>query len=133
MDKITAIRKFVRNNYRLLDEKMQFDRSKYKDIKKDYFGRVLKYQFGSPNDKEICDVFVEILIKNEKILDKAMLQQAIDRTPFLKMNLPPASWGVSVARILVPSSLEFALQHLKTLLATPPRDSSPQQAAGYSR
>ena len=49
------------------------------------------------------------------------------------VNYPPASWGASVARILTSSSLKFALQRLKTLLATPPCDSSPQQAAGYSR
>ena len=41
-----------------------------------------------------------------------------------EMNLPTASCGVSAARILAPSSLKFALQRLKTLLATIPHDSS---------
>ena len=38
----------------------------------------------------------------------------------IKVNYPPASWGASGARILALSSLEFALQRLETLLATPP-------------
>ena len=37
----------------------------------------------------------------------------------LGMNLPPASWGVSVARILVPSSLESALQRLNDAACHP--------------
>ena len=55
------------------------------------------------------------------------------RLKLAEMNLPTASCGVSVARILSPSPLEFALQRLKTLLTTLPCDSSPQQAAGHSR
>jgi hypothetical protein len=39
---------------------------------------------------------------------------------FLKVNYPQQAGGASGARILAPSSLEFALQRLKTLPATPP-------------
>ena len=86
MNKFDALRKFARNNYKLLNEKTHFDKKRYKEIKKDYFGRVLKHQFGMPRDKEICDCFVELLLKTERILDEEALEQAISCTPFLKMN-----------------------------------------------
>jgi hypothetical protein len=35
-------------------------------------------------------------------------------------ELPPAGWGAPVGRILAHLSLEFALQRLEPLLATPP-------------
>lgn len=107
MNKMDALRKFVRDNYKLLNEKTQFDRIRYKDIKKDYFGRVLKHQFGNPNDKEICEVFTEALIKNEKILDKQTLQQEIERTPFLKINNRNAD---NYTAIIDSVSGEFALK-----------------------
>ena len=49
-------------------------------------------------------------------------RQEVSCTSFsaVSVNYPPACWGASGARILAPSSLEFALQCLKTLLATPP-------------
>ena len=86
MDKLNAIQRFVRNNYKLLKETTQFDKKRYKAIKKQYFGKVLKFQFGNPRDKEICDCFVELLIKTEGISDDKALQEAISGTPFLKMN-----------------------------------------------
>ena len=46
------------------------------------------------------------------------------------MNLPTASCGVSGARILPPSSLKFALQRLKTLLATTPLRFIPAASCG---
>ena len=86
MNKIGAIQKFVRDNYKLLRETAQFDKKSYKEIKKEYFGKVLKHQFGNPRDKEICDCFVELLIKTERVLDEKVLQQVVSGTPFLKMN-----------------------------------------------
>ena len=38
----------------------------------------------------------------------------------VKVNNPPASWGASGREFSLPSPLEFALQRLKMLLATPP-------------
>ena len=86
MDKLSAIQKFVRNNYKLLREATQFDKRRYKEIKKQYFGKALKHRFGNPRDKEICDCFVELLIKTEGILDENALQLAIWDLPFLKLN-----------------------------------------------
>lgn len=48
------------------------------------------------------------------------------------VNYSPASWRASGRDFSLPSPLEFAWQRLKTLLATSPCDSSPQQTAGYS-
>ncbi|MBA7524561.1 hypothetical protein ES705_16702 [subsurface metagenome] len=87
MNKEEAIRNFVRRNYKLLKEKETFDRKRYNDIKKVYFGKELQYRFGNPRDKEICKCFVEdFLIKTQRISDKETLEQIISETPFLKMN-----------------------------------------------
>lgn len=86
MDKPKAIQKFVRDNYKLLRETTRFDKTRYKAIKKEYFGTLLKHQFGLPRDKEICDCFVESVIKADRILDDTALQKVISDTPFLKMN-----------------------------------------------
>lgn len=87
MNKEEAIRIFVRRNYKLLKDKETFDRRRYKDIKKVYFGKELRFQFGNPRDKEICNCFVEdFLIKIQRISDKETLEQIISETPFLKMN-----------------------------------------------
>jgi len=87
MNKEEAIRIFVRRNYKLLKDKETFDRRRYKDIKKVYFGKELLFQFGNPRDKEICNCFVEdFLIKIQRISDKETLEQIISETPFLKMN-----------------------------------------------
>ena len=85
MKKIDAIRCFVRNNYKLINN-TDFNRVEYRNIKKDYFGRELKHKFGIPSDKNICDVFIEALIKNEKILSKDNLQEKIELNPFLKLK-----------------------------------------------
>jgi len=98
--KIGAIQKFVRNNYKLLKETSQFDKKRYKEIKKEYFGKVLKHQFGNPRDKEICDCFVELLIKTEGILDEKSLKQAISGTPFLKMNNITADQYIATISLL---------------------------------
>ena len=100
MHKIGAIQKFVRNNYKLLKETSQFDKKRYKEIKKEYFGKVLKHQFGNPRDKEICDCFVELLIKTEGILDEKSLKQAISGTPFLKMNNITADQYIATISLL---------------------------------
>jgi hypothetical protein len=87
MNKEEAIRNFVRKNYTLLKDKETFDRKRYKDIKKVYFGKELRFRFGNPRDKEICNCFVEdFLIKTQRISDKETLEQIISETPFLKMN-----------------------------------------------
>ncbi|MCK4735055.1 MAG: hypothetical protein KAT65_21560 [Methanophagales archaeon] len=87
MNKEEAIRNFVRKNYKLLKKKETFDRKRYKDIKKVYFGKELRFKFGNPRDKEICKCFVEdFLIKTQRISDKETLEQRISETPFLKMN-----------------------------------------------
>jgi len=87
MNKEEAIRNFVRRNYKLLRDKETFDRKRYKDIKKVYFGKELRFQFGNPRDKEICKCFVEdFLIKIQRISDKETLEQIISETPFLKTN-----------------------------------------------
>lgn len=52
MDKPNAIQKFVRDNYKLLRETTQFDKKRYKAIKKEYFGTVLKHKYGYPPDKQ---------------------------------------------------------------------------------
>lgn len=86
MNKVEAIRKFVRSNYKLLNERSLFDKIGYKAIKREYFGKTLQYKFGSPNDKEICNIFCETLIKNKKIHDKETLDQEIENVPFLRIN-----------------------------------------------
>ena len=86
MDRIEAIEKFVRHNYGLVRSTSKFEKNIYKDIKKDYFANSLKYRFGIPDDKEICDCLIEILIKNEKLFTEEKLQETISFIPFLKMN-----------------------------------------------
>ena len=86
MNKAEAISKFVRVYYDLLRESVSFDKNRYNKLKKDFFGKSLRYQFGNPADKEICDCFVELLIKNQHILTEEDLGRLIENLPFLKMN-----------------------------------------------
>jgi hypothetical protein len=53
--KLDAIKDFVRTNFKLLKDRGPFDKKRYKDLKKAYFGTKLKHQFGNPPDKQICD------------------------------------------------------------------------------
>ena len=86
MNKEVALNNFVRRNYKLLKDKDNFDKKKFKDIKKAYFGKELRHKFGSPPDKEICDCFIELLIKTQRVYDMEALEQIISNTPLLKMN-----------------------------------------------
>lgn len=82
--KETAIRNFVIKNYKMLNAD-HFDRKLYDKTKKFYFGNELKYKFQIPRDNEICDCFVDVLIKNNKIVDVGMLSQLISDTSFLRI------------------------------------------------
>lgn len=86
MKKEEAVRNFVRTNYKLLTQKETFDRKRYKEMKNIYFGKQLRYRFGVPHDKEICNCLVELLIKAQRISDKGILEQTISEVPFLRMN-----------------------------------------------
>jgi len=86
MKKEDAIARFVKDNYKLLREEQQFEKKKYRDIKRAYFGEILKFQFGNPPDKEICNALINVLIKTKKIPDENALQRVVEEVPFLKMN-----------------------------------------------
>ena len=86
MKKDEVIRKFVQINYNLLAGKGQFDRKLYKDIKKAYFGKRLKWCVGNPRDREICNHLVDFIIKTQKVDNPESLDQIILKTPFLKIN-----------------------------------------------
>jgi hypothetical protein len=86
MKRQEAIWNFVKNNYGLLTEKDIFQKAEYKAILRDYFGKTMKFKFGVPKDKEICDSLVEFIIKLRKINKEEDLGQIINETPLLKMN-----------------------------------------------
>ena len=86
MKKEDAIKNFVRRYYRILYEKESFDRTRYKDLKRVYFGKELQHKFGIPRDKEICNFLVDFLIKTQRISDKETLEKIISESPFLKMS-----------------------------------------------
>lgn len=116
MNKDSSIQKFVRNNYKLLRETAQFDKKSYKEIKKEYFGKVLKHQFGNPRDKEICDCFVELLIKTERVLDEEVLQQVISGTPFLKMNNTKADqYTATISSVAAKYAIKEEIEGLKEI------------------
>lgn len=86
MKREDALIAFVRNNFKLLKEKDNFDKKKYDAIKKDFFAKKLKHKFGIPRDKEICNYLVGLLIKSQDIADKEHLEPIISETPFLRNN-----------------------------------------------
>lgn len=81
-----AISKFVRNNFYLLAEKGDFDKESYRNAKEAYFAKKLGYQYGIPKDKEIGNILIEIIIKNERLEDTNMLRERIAMIPFLKLQ-----------------------------------------------
>lgn len=86
MKKEMALKSFVKQYYNLLRGKPSFDKQQYEVAKKAYFGDKLKYKFGIPKDKEICDELVATMVVVQKISNKEALQQIIEDTPLLKMN-----------------------------------------------
>jgi hypothetical protein len=86
MKKEDAIRTFVQKNFSLLKERENFDNKTYRASKKMFFGKELKYKYGNPPDKEICNCLVEYLIKTYKISSEAELEEVIAGTTFLKVN-----------------------------------------------
>ena len=86
MNKNEAIDRFIRDNYQLLHKHEQFDRKLFTQIKREYFGKKLKYSFGIPPNKEICDHFVGLIIKNETISSEEDLEQLVQQIAFLKLN-----------------------------------------------
>lgn len=86
MKREDALISFVKSNFKLLKNKEKFDNKIFDAIKKDFFTNKLKYKFGIPKDKEICNYLVELLIKSQEIADKDHLEYLISETPFLRNN-----------------------------------------------
>lgn len=116
MNKSEAIDQFIRNNYKLLRRPGQFDKKRYTQIKREYFGKILKYQFGNPPDKEICDRFVKLLIKAEKILREEDLEQLIPNLRFLKLNNVTSSrYAATISSIAKTYAIKEELAGLKSI------------------
>ncbi|TET24998.1 MAG: hypothetical protein E3J73_07200 [Candidatus Bathyarchaeum sp.] len=86
MKKEQAIGNFIRRNYKLLIQRGSFDKKRYNDAKRAYFGNQLRFKFSIPRDREICNCFVDFLVKVQRIPDRQSLEEIIAETPFLKMN-----------------------------------------------
>lgn len=86
MKKKEAVRNFVRANYSFLMQKQNFDKKKYNQLKKTYFGELLQYKFSLPRDKEICTSLVKLLVRSQRICDKELIEQTISETSFLRVN-----------------------------------------------
>ncbi len=114
MKKEDAIKNFVRRYYRILYEKESFDRIRYKDLKRVYFGKELQHKFGIPRDKEICNFLVDFLIKAQRISDKETLEKIISESPFLKMsNIRPDDYTALMDLVTKKYAIKEDMQGLK--------------------
>ena len=86
MKREDAIKIFVKDNYEFLTNKNVFDKPTYRTYLRNYFAKRLKYKFGVPRDKEICDTLVEIIIKQRTLCKIEDLESIISSTPLLKLN-----------------------------------------------
>jgi len=114
MTKEHAIRTFVNKYFRLLKSTKEFDGKQYDQIKRAYFGTDLRFKFGNPPDREICDCFIKVLIRANRITAVEMLADVIEETPFLRLSkLDAQKYAGEVATVSDKYSIREELADLR--------------------
>lgn len=80
-----ALNRFIRENWRVLLED-PFPELAYKDIKKKYWGEVLKSQFIRPKENKITSDLIDYLFRNN-IIENINRYEIIINKPFIKKYL----------------------------------------------
>jgi len=92
-NKQKVIQEFIVNNYQLLTYRQIFERKKYEQYKKTFFGEIQKYKYGIPKDNEIAHELVSLIIKKNKTNSIDKLNHYLSSIPFLKLlNINPEDY-----------------------------------------